>query len=90
MSMGSVAGLRARFRGPLLPGMRQLPLPTLQPWDGGRIFSHNPIVGRFSGLSTRWTFAANGPLGYLASRRPVFSAAIRDASIIFGMDVKRS
>lgn len=90
MSMGSVASIDARYGPRLLPGMTQLPLATLQVLDGRRILSHNRVVGRVSALSAEWTFDPDGPLGYLAGRRPFFSAAIRDASIIFGMDVQRS
>jgi hypothetical protein len=73
----------------LLPGMRQVALPILQPVDGGSILSRNRVIGRIRGLRARWSFAADGPLGYLADHQPFFSFAVRDASIIFGMDVQR-
>lgn len=90
MSMGTVAAVDARYGARLLPGMTQLPLATLQSLDGRRTLSHNRVVGRVSALTAHWSFDPDGPLGYLAGRRPFVSAAIRDASIIFGMDVKRS
>ena len=73
----------------LLPGMRQLPLPILQPVEGGSILSHNRVIGRIRSLCARWSFAADGPLDYLTGHRPFFSFAVSDASIIFGMDVQR-
>ncbi len=90
VSMGSVASLTASYGARLLPGMTQLPLTTMQSLDGTRTISHNRVIGRVSALRAAWTFDPAGPLGYLAGRQPFFSAAIRDASIIFGMDVKRS
>ena len=87
---GAVASLRAHYGLPLLPGMRQLALPILQHESGRRILSHNRVVGRIGGLRATWTFDPAGPLAWLAGRRPLFNVAIRDASIIFGMDVKRS
>ena len=87
---GAVASLRAHYGLPLLPGMRQLALPILQHESGRRILSHNRVVGRIGGLRATWAFDPDGPLAWLAGRRPLFNVAIRDASIIFGMDVQRS
>jgi len=84
-----VAALRARYGGRLLPGMRQLPLPILQRISDGRILSHNRVIGKVTALRTVWTFDPLGPLGYLAGRSPLLSFGLRDASIIFGMDVQR-
>lgn len=81
--------LESRHGRALLPGMRQVALPILQPVEGGSILSHNRVIGRIRSLRARWTFAPDGPLGYLAGRRAFFSFAVRDASIIFGMDVQR-
>lgn len=89
VSMGSVASVSARYGRRLLPGMRQLGLDTLQVLDGRRILSRNRVIGRMHALKATWSFDPDGPLGYLAGRKPFFSAAIRDASIIFGMDVER-
>lgn len=86
----TVARLQARRGLPLLPGMRQLPLPILQHLDGHRFLSHNRVIGRISGLRAAWRFAADGPLGFLHGRRPVMNVEIHDASIVFGMDVTRS
>ena len=87
---GPVASIRAQYGLPLLPGMRQLALPILQELGGRRILSHNRLIGRVTGLRASVTFDPAGPLGWLAGRRPLVSLAIREASIIFGMDVRRS
>jgi len=89
VKLESVARLDARYGRRLLPGMTQLPLTTLQPTAAGDVVSRNRAIGRVSSLRASWTFDPDGPLSYLAGRRPFFSAAIRDASIIFGMDVQR-
>lgn len=86
---GPVAGLRSRVGRALVPGMRQLPLPIVQRDDGRAIVSNNRVIGRVRSLRTRWTFDADGPLGYLHGRRPFASVALTDASIVFGMDVRR-
>jgi hypothetical protein len=85
-----VAELRARRGSPLLPGMRQLVLPILQCLDGRVTLSHNRVIARMSGLRASWRFTSDGPLGYLAARRPLLSISLHDAAIIFGMDVTRS
>ena len=93
---GPVASLTARPGRTLLPGMRQVALPILQPsladgpGAGGNILSHNRVIGRIRALSTDWTFDPHGALGYLAGHRPFASFALGDASIVFGMDVQRS
>ncbi len=89
-SMGGAAAVSATVGRRLLPGMRQLPLTTLQSYEGRRILSHNRVIGRMHALRASWTFDTAGPLGYLHGRTPFFSAAIRDASIVFGMEVERS
>ena len=89
-SMGSAARLDARYGARLLPGMRQFALPILQLLDGRRVLSRNRVIGRLSALRGSWTFDPDGPLGYLSGRKPLLGVAIRDASIIFGMDVERS
>ena len=87
---GPVARLDARHGRTLLPGMRQLGLPIHQAVGRGATLSHNRVIGRIGALAARWDFAAEGPLGYLAGRRPLASFALRDASIVFGMRVRRS
>lgn len=86
----AVASLTARDGARLLPGRRQLPLPTAQQLDGRAFAAHNVAVGRVRKLRAAWQFAAGGPLGFLAGREPSFSAAITDAAILFGLGVERS
>lgn len=86
-AMGEVAALHARYGRALLPRSQRIPLPTLQRLDGRTIDSRNLTIGRLTRLRTAWTFT--GPLAFLAGRRPVLGVAIRDARIIFGMDVDR-
>jgi hypothetical protein len=86
---GPVASIRAQYGLPLLPGMRQLGLPILQELGGRRILSHNRLIGKITGLRATVSFDPAGPLAWLAGRTPLVSLAIRDASIIFGMDVQR-
>lgn len=85
-----VMSVRARRGSPLLPGMRQIPLPVLQVLDGVRTRSVNRVISKVSGLRTSWRFAADGPLGYLRGRRPIMNIALHDGSVVFGMDVERS
>jgi len=89
-SMGSVASIDAHFGRRIVPGMLQLALPILQVLGGRRVLSRNRVIGRIFGLRSDWDFSPDGPLGYLSGRKPLLSVAIRDASIIFGMDVERS
>jgi len=90
VAMSTVASIDARYGRRLVPGMPRLPLTTLQVLDGRRTLAHNHVTGKLSALSAEWNFPSDGPLGYLAHRKPFASFAIRDASIIFGMDVQRS
>lgn len=90
MAMGTAARIDARYGQCRVPGMPRLPLTTLQVLDGRRTLAHNHVIGRVTALHAQWTVDPHGPLGYLAGRTPFISFAIRDASIIFGMDVQRS
>ncbi|WP_411698297.1 acetoacetate decarboxylase family protein [Conyzicola sp.] len=86
---GPIAALSARFGRAILPGSPRLPLPIEQRGAGGRIVSHNWAAGRVTALHASWTFAPDGPLGYLHGRRPLASFALRDAAIVFGQRVER-
>ena len=88
-STAPVAAVEARIGRALFPGMPQLPLPTLQAFDGTRILSRNRVIGRIRALRAAWAFDPAGELGFLSGRRPFLSIAIRDAAIIFGMNVER-
>jgi hypothetical protein len=92
MNLGddTVASLTATFGRAHVPGMRKLALPIIQSEPGRRVLSHNLVVGRMTRLLGTWTFDPNGPLGYLAGRKPFVSFAVREAAIVFGMNVSRS
>jgi hypothetical protein len=87
---GMIASISARYGRTLLPGMHQLPLPTLQRLERRTVLSTNRVIGRVRALSTQWEFAPSGPLGYLHGRTPLASFAVTDASIIFGLKVRRA
>lgn len=89
VALAGTASLEATYGRRLLPGMPRLPLTTLQELDGARVTSRNHVIGRVHALHARWNFDAQGPLAFLAGRTPLASVALRDASIIFGMDVER-
>jgi len=85
-----VATLTARFGRTRVPGMRKMALPIVQAEPGRRVLSHNFLIGRMTTLSATWTFSPESPLAYLAGHKPFASFAVRDAAVVFGMDVKRS
>ncbi|NDK91172.1 acetoacetate decarboxylase family protein [Gordonia desulfuricans] len=82
-----VASLTARPGRRILPGTRQVPLPTAQVLDGVRSFSTNRIVGHLRTLRATWEFAPDGPLGYLAGRRRLGDLAATEAAVLFGTKV---
>lgn len=87
----TVASLATRVGGPLAPGHRTVKLPILQHADGGgTVLSHNSVTARLRGLVPSWNFAEDGPLAFLAGRRPTASFALIDSSITFGERVERS
>jgi hypothetical protein len=92
MTLGdhAIASVTARYQRLRVPGVLRLTLPIVQATPGRRVLSNNIVAGRMSALSTSWKFDPDGPLGYLAGRRPLASIALRDGVIMFGTDVKRS
>lgn len=85
-----VATVDARLGRRLLPGTRQIPLPTAQILDGATTFSTNRLLARVRVARTEWTFDPGGPLGYLAGRTPLLSLGATDAAVLFGTRVCRS
>ncbi|QTI67195.1 acetoacetate decarboxylase family protein [Gordonia polyisoprenivorans] len=85
-----VASLEAQLGPRLLPGSHQIPLPTAQVLEGRTSWSTNRIVARLRTARTRWTFAPDGPLGYLAGRRSLVSVATTDAAVLFGTKVSHN
>ncbi|WP_433783806.1 acetoacetate decarboxylase family protein [Actinomycetospora sp. CA-101289] len=72
-------------RGTRLPGRPRVGFTLAQDLDGGLIES--PVVSRngLGLLRADWTFDADGPLGFLAGRRPVLSTTLHDFAMLFGM-----
>ncbi len=84
-----VASVETR-RSISIPGRWPLPLPTAQRVDGRTIYSKNAVRARLAFVSTRWEFASDGPLGFLAGVRPLVSMALNDADVVFGAKVERA
>ncbi|MGW0038533.1 acetoacetate decarboxylase family protein [Gordonia sp. NPDC003376] len=82
-----VASMTARPGRRVLPGTRQVPLPTAQVLGGVRSYSTNRIVGHLRTLRATWEFAPDGPLGYLGGRRRIGDLAATDAAVLFGTKV---
>lgn len=70
-----------------VPGVWTLPMPTLQRRGAASIRSVNSIRGRLHAARTQWTFGSS--LSWLQGRRPVLSAAITHAAVVFGTRVQR-
>lgn len=72
-----------------LPGIWTLPLPTLQRGAGcsPSIRSQNSVRGRLHLARTEWSFGSS--LSWLRGRRPVLSAALTRAAVVFGARVER-
>ena len=85
-----VAGLAAATGQALLPGRPRVPLATAQLLGGRRRVAHNLLLGRVRAVRTRWWFAPDGPLGFLAGRSPLFGVALTEAAVVFGLRVERS
>ena len=85
-----VASLDARVGRRLVPGTPRIPLTTAQHLDGRTVVSRNSIYPTVRSLSASWTFAPDGPLGYLDGRSPTLSVALSEASIVFGSHVRRT
>lgn len=74
-----------------LPGTWTLPLPTLQRGADGAssaiIRSSNSVRGRLHLAHTEWSFGSS--LSWLQGRRPLLSAALTRAAVVFGARVER-
>ncbi len=70
--------------------VRRLPFPiparfsSAQDRDGELVVT--PVAGRIrAGLAKgRWSFAADGPIGFLAGRKPLLTLAVKPFHLIFG------
>lgn len=70
------------------PGWRRLPLPTAQRLDGRTTFAEVQALGRLQFASSAWTFAPDGPLGFVGRGRQLGSALLREMTIRFGPSVQ--
>jgi acetoacetate decarboxylase len=52
--------------------------------DGTTVVTSLSGNGRVVPCLGRWTFGADGPLGFLSGRRPLLSAHLRDVRLLFG------
>jgi len=71
--------------GRRLPGRPRVGFTLAQDLDGRRCES--PVSSRagLGLLSAQWSFDPDGPLAFLAGRRPVASATLHDFAMLFGM-----
>ena len=86
---GPLVELRARYGRLRIPGRVRFPADTVQRVHGRRVLSYNRIAARLRGLSADWHFETTSPLGYLAGRKPLFSFALTNATVIFGARFER-
>lgn len=70
--------------GTRLPGSWPLPMPTAQRLDGREHVSPVRALGRVATCHLDWRFPADGPLGFLAGRRPVVGVRLEDVALAFG------
>jgi hypothetical protein len=72
-------------RGARLPGRPRVGYTLAQDLHGALLES--PVVSRtgLGRLHAEWRFDADGPLGFLAGRRPVLSVTQHDFAMLFGM-----
>jgi hypothetical protein len=78
--IGSLAVKRVRR----LPWALPLAFRIAQDREGTLLVS--PVRGRirFGGTSGRWSFAADGPIGFLAGRKPLLTLAAKPFHLVFG------
>lgn len=74
------------FRPGRLPSLRLpgLPASVVQTLDGRTVSSPIRASGRLTTARSRWAFAADGPLAWLAPARPVASVVAEDFRLRFG------
>jgi len=72
-------------RGARLPGRLRVGFTLAQDLHGRRWESPVTSRNRLGLLRAEWSFDADGPLRFLAGRRPVVSATLHDFAMLFGM-----
>lgn len=76
--------LDARVGRRLLPRIPALPLVTAQRRGGGAVVARHRAGARVRAVRVDWRVAPDGPLGHLAGRRPLASAALTGLRLEFG------
>jgi hypothetical protein len=86
----AVAALSGRLGPRLRPGWQASSLTTAQRLEGTDHVARNAVRARPRLLRANWDFASDGPLGYLAGRRPLVSLALTEMGISFGVHTERA
>lgn len=73
----------------LTPQRVTIPIPTAQREGATAVTTHNTVNATVRTTSARWQVAVDGPLGWLAGRRPLGSVTLTDAHLTFGARVDR-
>ena len=81
-----IASLRLTPRWKVLPGWQSFTITTRQRTDAGALTARNLVVSHARAASATWSFDPGGPLGYLAGRKQLGSAALTDLTVAFGLD----
>ncbi|MFD9699705.1 acetoacetate decarboxylase family protein [Lentzea sp. NPDC059081] len=81
---GSSIAAVAVTGGVRLPGGWRFAGPTAHRLDGRDVRAHAAMSGRLRLVSTAWLIPADGPLGYLAGRKPLVSVVLDDMRLTFG------
>lgn len=84
------ARVHARLGNKLLPGRVRMAMPTAQRLDGREFLASNSLMVEVRAVHGEWTFAVDGPLGYLAGEHPWLQVALTRAAIVFGRRVRRT
>jgi hypothetical protein len=84
-----VASLTSRVGGRLLPGWQSFTLTTAQRLEGASVLATNAARAHARRARIDWDFTAGGPLEYMRRGRPLFSVALADMGISFGLSCTR-
>jgi Acetoacetate decarboxylase (ADC) len=83
------ASLTASIGRRLLPGWQSFTLTTAQRLEGASVLATNAARAHARRARVDWDFAAGGPLEYMQRGRPLFSVALADMGISFGLSCER-
>lgn len=73
----------------LTPGRVPIPVATAQRDGSATVTAHNTVTATVRTARARWQVAVDGPLGWLAGRRPLGAVTLTDARLTFGARVDR-